>query len=167
MKRTLSTLLVLFVVLPLGGCGATGALSLISETGEAVGSITDAAVQRDYIYNQTLQNRDKEYGKMYAKSGFDIKFDQITINGVVAYLPTTISYKPEPKFQQQLETSPPDHRGWDSLDRIAELGLKGWLAWVFGDVTNNAVNRSSSQYGVYAPINQSYNPTTTYPYVLQ
>lgn len=163
-KFAVLMLLLIFLSAWVSGCGMlteAGTMKLFDEGGNVIAVVTDAAVQRDIVYNVTHRNRDTEYGKMYKSSGIQVEFKEVTLaDGSMAWLPQKLSIREQPRFQQNLETRPPDHRGWDTADKFGELLLKGFGIWQLTDFGKTAMGYSAPQYhGPYAA--NSYNTTST------
>jgi len=145
------------------GCADTGG-QLVKTIDGTTMAITSAAVQRDLIYNNTLMNRDTEYALAFKDSGVTMEYAMVDVgDGRMAYLPSKISVRGMPEFKQNLESRPPDHRGWKSLDNFVEKGLYGWLGYLIGDFGKAAVSTAAPRY--YGDYNQnSFNPITEIPY---
>lgn len=152
--------------------------TVTDEFGEVTESVTTAAVARDELYMERGNTRDKYTKDMYATEGFTLGWQQIEETvyypGMEAPLTVkkvlpTVTYKAPHVWQDRIETKPPDHRGWASLDKVGDNVLKGFLYYLTFGVLDNAVSKDTQAYqGDY--ITGSYNPTTsttTNPYVLQ
>ncbi|WP_143005552.1 hypothetical protein [Desulforhopalus singaporensis] len=139
-------------------------IKLYDAAGNVTATITGAAVQRDLLYTDQHKNRDNQTAKMFAKSGVQVKMEMITLaDGSKAYLPKEFSVRGEPRFQQNLETRPPDHRGWQTADKFVDLLTFGTGAYFLNDFGKHSVSSGRPSYqGDYNY--QSYNPQTAQPY---
>lgn len=156
----------LSTILFLGGCAQvsdTAALKIFDESGKIVAELTGAAIQRDYLYTQQHIKRDEVYRKSYAKSGSIMEYGNVTLaDGSSAYLPTKVTFRDMPHFQQNLETRPPDHRGWQTADKIVDGLTTFGLGFLVADFGKSALSGASTQYhGDY-----NYNPQTAEPYIV-
>lgn len=166
--------MIILLAVGLTGCGAisdNSVMSLVNESGEIVGTIAGTAAQRDYFYTNQHIERDRQLGKMYEQSGISVEWTTITLaDGSVAHLPDKLTVRDSPRFQQNLETRPPDHRGWDTVDKglgiVKDLGI-GWLLKGFGET---AVKEAGTKYmGSYSvdSFNQTAEPFIVTPEIIQ
>lgn len=156
--------LVFILLVIISGCGNTKALTtLYNSSGEVVATLSGAAIQRDFLYMDRGKHRDTIRQEMHDNAGIKTKYKMVKINGTMAWLPSEITIRPLPHFQQTIETRPPDHRGWDSLDNIVNKGATGWLAWLLKEGYASATDKNTVEYrGPYnnQVYNQSFNPVT-------
>ncbi len=131
-------ILLVGMALVLSGC-STAAIPVYTEAVGASGEITetiagytkDASVLKEAQVHKTLRNRDTQHAKMYAQSGFKMKFKmQEVAPGVKALLPSEISYREEPDFAQTLPIKPSKHPVWATTSSlfgtVAKYGLIGY-----------------------------------------
>lgn len=159
-------ILVIFVSLLMFGCAGTdpGVITVVTKTtGEIVTTISGAITQRDYMYTQQHINRDKMTKAMYMKSGVTLKMKEYKLSdGSVAFLPEEMSIRGEPHFQQTLETRPPDHRVWDTVDKGIDLLTFGVGAYFLSDFGKHAVDAAAPTY--YGDYNMNSLNQTAAPY---
>lgn len=138
----------LILILLLTGCApggiSTGSLnSIITGTTAAGDDIVEASIANQAIVHSTLKNRDDRYAEAYALSGFKIDFKLYHINGTPAFLPTSITYKPEPQFTTPLPTKPSDHAFWDfgksAIGLLAKYGFYGFVAHEIAGVWESSI----------------------------
>jgi hypothetical protein len=156
--RTLVMLLLLTTLVV--GCAEKSVMTIVDEAGNVIGTITDAAVQRDLIYNKTLQNRDNKYAAAYKSSGMSIEYSMVDVNGVQAWLPKETTIRGEPQFTQHLESRPPDHRGWSTADKALNVVTLGLSAYFLNDFAKHSVSNSGSKQVIGGDF-QSHNPVST------
>jgi len=147
-----------------GGVSDTAVLKLLDASGNVVATLTGAAVQRDWLYTMQHQNRDKQTAKMYKASGVTMEMEKVTLSdGSFAYLPKKFSVRGEPSSQQDLAIRPPDHRGWQTADKILDFATFGLGAYFLNDFGKHSISASQSRHtGDYNF--QSFNPATAEPY---
>ena len=166
--------MIILLAVGLTGCGAMSdksVMSLVNESGEIVGTIAGTAAQRDYFYTNQHVERDRQSTKQFEMSGVHVKMEKVDLpGGGISFLPTEFTVRGNPQFQQNLETRPPDHRGWDTVDKglgiIKDLGI-GWLLNDFG---KTAVKEAGTKYmGSYSvdSFNQTAEPFIVTPEVIQ
>ena len=130
--------------LQLGGC-STQMIPVMSDvvgqSGEVTQSIatytSDASVAKEAAVMEALKNRDRQYARMYALSGFQMTFElQELMPGYKALLPKTISFREAPRFDQPLPTAPSAHPVWRTTENIAvALGKYGMIGWGIGEAS--------------------------------
>lgn len=163
MRRSLALLTLL--IFPLSGCasmfGADTVTKVFDDTGAVVTTISGTAAQRDQIYASAMENRDTMTKEMYESSGAEVVMGEFTeiSPGIFVQTVKSIRVREAPKFQQNLATTPPDHRGWKSLDNAVDKAFFGFGAWTIGNAFSDAVSNDSVDYG--SSTFQSYNPVST------
>jgi|LGVD01.1.fsa_nt_gb hypothetical protein len=142
----------------LGGT-ETSTLKLYDTAGKLTTELTGAAVQRDWIYMQPHLARAKAKKASYKDSGFNMEMEMVKLSPTLsALLPKKITFRPELEFKQDLETRPPDHRGWNTADKVIDAVTFGLGAYFLTDYGKHSLDTAQTQYhGPY----KSYNPTTT------
>ena len=152
------------------GCATQGGLMPLSDTqinaaGELVevpvGATRDASVAKEHEVHKTLRNRDLQYRKAYAESGFSMTYEQHEINGVVVMLPA-VSFKETPRFEQPLPTRPSEHPVWNFAGKALDRGLAAFgidRLYRFGKSAVEGAGDHRVYQGDYAPY-QSGNPGT-------
>ncbi|SDP77214.1 hypothetical protein, partial [Desulforhopalus singaporensis] len=147
MKIFINLFLLTTVSFLLSGCfpgmSTQSTIKMFDEAGKVTATITGAAVQRDFLYTDQHKNRDNQTAKMFKSSGVQVEMEMITLaDGSKAYLPKKFSVRGEPKFQQNLETRPPDHRGWQTADKALDVLTFGLGSYYLNDFGKHAVSGS-------------------------
>ncbi len=158
--------LCLFLALGLTGCLGTkeaqvATVKFFDESGKVVTELSGAAVERDFLYTNQHIQRDKQYVSAFKDSGVTVKMGMVEINGAPAYVPTEYSIRGTPHFQQNLETRPPDHRGWASFDNIVNKATIFGLGRLVNDYGKASLAGAQTKY--YG----DYNPQTAKPYIVE
>ena len=166
MLKWLSLVLVCMFPFTLSGCFNTE--GMVTESLDALGKpvkvVSSAAVARDLAYTRQHENRDDKTAIMFKDSGivFESKWERLDFgNGNFAYVnsPHKITVREKPSFQQDLETRPPDHRGWDTADKVVDTVWKGLgLFYITDAFKAMSANATPKYYGDYSP--NSNNPIT-------
>ena len=156
----------------LSGCGSGGVMNITSlpvsdETIMGVtGSITDTSVQKEALYTAMVRERDKAYAKMYAKSGFNVRFKLVEVApGVKIQMMEEVSFKESPRFEQPLPTGPSEHPAWKFGEKVLVKGMDTFLWWTGIDAAKAVFSESikSAQPMYYG----NYNPQTAAPYIVE
>ena len=164
-------LIILLLLMQLSGCGDSGIMNItkLPISDEAVmgisGNITDTSVQKEALYSKMRTDRDKLQLKMYAQSGFNVKFKLIEVSpGVKIQMMEEVSFKESPKFEQPLPDGPSIHPAWKFGERVLTKGMDTFLGWTAigaaKDVLTDKVDASQPKY--YGP----YSPQTAQPYIV-
>lgn len=163
-----SFILLMFILIFVSGCAevpTTTVESFFDAAGNITKEVVTGAIDRDKTYMERGETRDKYTKDMYATQGVKVTFEKYefsTSSGEKIFFvgPKEITAKAPHSYQQNIETRPPDHRGWNSFDNVVDRGFQGVLAWLTAGVLSDSIDRSSPVYrGDY--VNQSYNPVTT------
>ena len=156
-------LLVISIALLTGGCANTLSDNVTTKLFDAsqnvVAELSGTAVQRDVVYANAHVNRDALTKEMYLKSGAEVvmgEFQEIT-PGVFVQPIKSIVVRESPRFQQNLETRPPDHRGWKTADNIVDKVFWGFLG---SKAFDSYDSKDTTSYAGDATFH-SYNPVTT------
>jgi hypothetical protein len=172
MSKMIKKSLLLFFILILSGCGNGGMMNVIKlpvsdETiTEVTGSITDTSVQKEALYTNMVKNRDRAYAKMYAQSGFHVKFKLVEVApGVKIQMMDEVSFKEAPRFQQDLTAGPSEHPVWRFGEKVLVKGFDTFLWWTGIDAAKTVFSESikSAQPRYYG----DYNPQTAAPFVVE
>ena len=149
-------ILIIFVALMTFSCASGGGIStgaltaVMSGTEKAGDDIVEASIAKELAVMNTLKNRDIEYGKAYALSGFKLTFRLVVIAGVKMYLPASIEYKPEPKFTTPLPTKPSVHPVWETTrDIFAVMAKYGLIAYGLHELNSMVSSGYASSGSVY------------------
>jgi hypothetical protein len=162
----------LVLVVLLAGCGSGGVMDIsklpVSDETitEITGSITDTSVQKEALFTNMVKNRDRLYSKMYAQSGFSVKFKLVEVSpGVKIQMMEEVSFRETPRFQQDLPTGPSEHPVWRFGERVLAKGFDTFLWWTGIDAMKEIANTSikNSQPRYYG----DYNPQTAAPYFVE
>lgn len=164
-------LIALALLLQLSGCGDSGIMNITKlpisdETVMGIsGNITDTSVQKEALYTKMRTDRDKLQSKMYAQSGFNVKFKLVEVSpGVKIQMMEEVSFKESPRFEQPLPEGPSIHPAWKFGERVLTKGMDTFLGWTgitaAKDVLTDKVDASQPKY--YG----SYNPQTAQPYIV-
>lgn len=160
----------LLMCLPLVGCANNEPIPLmkysLSENdtamvGEVAGYTKDASVAKEAEVHLTLRNRDLMYYKAHKNSGIKMAFAMQQVgtasNGspIMAYLPSEISFKETPKFEQILPTEPSKHPVWGTIDKALDKGLWAFLGYEFFKFGTAAIDGAGAK-TAYAG---DFNPT--------
>ena len=162
-------LIPLLLILVLSGCADTGALNLGStvidgEQATAItGQIKDASVQKEAIYFQAREKRDKAYKAMYKESGFNVKFEFVEVApGIKVQVMKEVSFK---EFDQPMPAGPSEHPVWKTVDNVVDKGTNVFLWWTgikeLAGVLKGAQDVAQPKY--YG----NYNPQTAEPYIIE
>ena len=159
--------LLLLLPLLLSGCGASYvpiAGDLVGMADDSVVFIKDASIAKEAMVHQTLQNRDKEYGKAYKLSGTEIKFAMKEVMpGIWLQVIESVASKAPPEFAGDLPTAPSVHPVWAAVGKGLDVAAKVSLFWIGAEALTTMWERSAPQYnGPY----QSYNQTAE-PYIVE
>jgi len=169
--KTLYHLLVAVMTLGLVGCSGTMPLteSEFNTAGEVVektaGYTADASVAKEHEVHATLRHRDKMHAKMYAQSGFQVKFEfQEVAPGVKVQVMKEVSFKEAPRFDHALPTAPSVHPLWGVMQNLGGAAIQwtgiGFVAGKFTDMISHGWEHAAPQYnGPYNPVTDSYNAT--------
>lgn len=151
---------VLSIALLVSGCASNGAVTTITETANSVTTtFSGAAVQRDLAYMDRGKHRDSQDNAMYRLSGVNIINEMVTLaDGTTAYLPKSITVRAPHTWSQKIETRPPDHRGWATLDKGLNVATMGILGYFLNDAFKGKT--TGPVYG------GDYNPQTAEPYII-
>lgn len=160
------------VGLVLSGCGSGGVMDIsklpISDESivEVTGTITDTSVQKEALFTGMVRNRDRLHAKMYAQSGFNVKFKLVEVApGVKIQMMEEVSFKEAPRFEQPLPTGPSEHPAWRFGEKVLVKGMETFLWWTGITEVFNSHNQAldSAQTKYYG----NYNPQTAAPYIVE
>ena len=152
-----------------GGCGTTYSpiyQEAIGSSGEITESIaghtSDASVAKEQAVMAAYKYRDRMYKDMYLQSGFNMEFALVEVApGIMAYMPTSISYREEPDFNQPLPEGPSEHPVWKTTESIfgtvAKYGLLGWGISEFSGVLKAGFDAAGSSYAGPVNMENSFN----------
>jgi len=136
MKNNLHMVVWVFFVLGvfglLSGCTTYGTIpgEMFNAAASGTTVIATEASQQDAIRGQAVQERDKQRATAYKNSGFQMTMAVVTINGIPAYMPSSISFREQLDFGADLSQNRQHHRAWQSLDTVvgavAKYGLIGY-----------------------------------------
>jgi len=162
-----------FIAFILTGC-STGMMPVytagINEAGEHVDEIAgytkEASVFKEQQVHQTLRNRDDKHAAMYAQSGFKMTFAMQELSpGVFALLPSEITYREEPDFDQQLPVKPSEHPVWQTTNSlfstIAKYGLIGFGISELSGVLQAGYDGAGNTFHGDANLDSSFNTAGT------
>ena len=159
------TLIFVSFLLVLGGCASmtdNAITTVIEEAGKITTTFTGDAVQRDLAYMDRGKHRDTQEQKMYDDSGVSMEYQLVSLGGgATAYLPKSISVRAPHTWQQDIETRPPDHRGWATLDKGLNVLSNGLLGYFIGDAFKTVSDNTVTRY------NGDYNYQTAEPYIVE
>lgn len=168
--KTISVILASLILL--SGCSLFNSdafVEVLDENGKVIGKITDIALARDYAYMNRGSTRDKYTKEMYKESGIITEWETKEYKNkdgeifLVTHLPKKQTVRPEHRWQQLIETRPPDHRGWKSFDNIVDKAFAAFGFWLIADTFNKATDSPTYKYeGDY--LIDSNNPISTYNY---
>lgn len=164
--RCIFSLFLVFLPLALVGCSQKVITETIDEFGTTVKTVSTAAVERDKIYADERNNRDDKTEKMYDKQGIKTKWGEYRAEKdgvlVVVVAPKEQTVRAPHRYQQDIETRPPDHRGWDSFDNVTNKATLGFFGWLFNDNSKASMDRNTTEYrGDYVTNSNSYNSTSS------
>ena len=183
MAKLFSTVLFLIVflslMLGLSGCGEKGGLipltdTMVNDAGEALektGAYTrDASVAKEHEVHATLRNRDNAIARAHKNSGMTMSWQQVTKTvqypGMSAPVTTTeylpvVSYREQPRFDQQLPTEPSEHPVWKTIRSgvkdIKDGTIIGMGINAADNVLSAAVGKPDNRYMGDVQFNQSHN----------
>lgn len=168
----MNKVLLLAYLILLTGCGSGGIMNVsklpISDETitEVTGSITDTSVQKEALYTNMVKNRDRTYAKMYAQSGFNVKFKLIEVApGIKIQMMEEVTFREAPRFDQPLANGPSEHPIWRFGEKVLVKGFDTFLWWSGIDAAKAILTESikSAQPRYYG----NYNPQTATPFVLE
>jgi hypothetical protein len=83
-------------------------------------------------------------------------------NGSFAWLPEKMSVRAPHRYQQNIETRPPDHRVWNTVDKGLEVVGDIGKLFLLNEIINTSGNSAGTQYrGDYVTNSNSYNSTSS------
>jgi len=157
----------LIILLMLGGC-SSGIINIpstevidssgkiVKKTAETVGN---ASTYRTHEKYNAWNVANVEYTKQTKASGFNMSFAKVKINGVVAYLPSKISFREAPQFHAPADLH--DHPVWHTVDTaiktITPWGFGTWAATSIVGSMEAVANRPTNQYNGPVQNTGSYN----------
>jgi hypothetical protein len=168
MKRLLTGVLIIGMAFGLSGClGSKAVTTIVQEGDKMTTTLTGAAVQRDIVYADERKHRDTQTEKMYKQSGVKMEMEMYTFtspDGKFTFTTNrvkTVTAKAPNRYQQNIETRPPDHRGWDSLDKGLGVLGKGVIGYFLNDAFQTGSQANGTRY--YG----DFNPQTAEPYIIE
>jgi len=168
MKRVLWLVMLCMMALGLTGCfGAKAITTIVQEGDKVTTTIAGAAVQRDVVYAEERKFRDTKTAEMYKTQGVNITMEVYTYtspDGKFVYVTNrvkNVTAKAPNSYQQKIETRPPDHRVWSTVDRGLDILGKGVLGYFLNEAFQTSSNNSGTRY--YG----DYNPQTAEPYIVK
>ena len=159
--------LLLVAVLIISGCSSKALTTIVQEGDKITTTLSGAAVQRDVVYAQERQHRDSMTYKMYKQSGVNLEMELYTYTSPDGkFVFTTnrvknVSAKAPNRYQQNIESRPPDHRGWKTLDKALGVVSTGVIGYFLNDAFKETTQASGNRY--YG----DYNPQTAEPYIVE
>lgn len=168
MQKVLSLVLLIL----LAGCGSGGVMDIsklpVSDETitEVTGSITDTSVQKEALFTNMVKNRDRTYAKMYAQSGFNVKFKLVEVTpGVKIQMMEEVTFRESPRFEQPLPTGPSEHPAWKFGEKVLTKSMDTFLWWTGIDAAKAVFSESikSAQPRYYG----DYNPQTAAPFIVE
>lgn len=170
----------ILMIFLLSGCGSINPVtitdSMVNEAGDVVTTgitqTSDVDVVRSTNFKNMRTNRDNVQAKAHKDEGFKMEFMTVDLgNGHTAYLPKSVSYKPELRFQDPMPQQEMVNPIYQTTKEIASTVTGGivqsWLGWLLNDAHKSSVEAAQTKYlGPYAPVNNSYNQTAE-PYIVQ
>jgi hypothetical protein len=172
-------ILLLFFVLLFTGCGAIDPVtitdSMVSETGDVITTgivkTSDVDVVRSTNFAKMRMNRDNKQTSAHKTEGFKMEFVLVDLgNGIKAYMPKEITYKPELRFQdpmpKQEMVNPIYQQTKEIVLGVFDVFLNGFGFYVLGDAHKNSVEAAQPRYGGdynYDSFNQTAKPYTLNP----
>lgn len=176
-------LCILLVLFMLPGCGAINPVtitdSMVNEAGDTIGTAivetSDVDVVRSTNFSKMRMNRDNVQARAHKSEGFQMEFVMVDFgNGNKAYMPKSISYKPELRFQdpmpQQEMVNPIYAATRDITLGFFDVVLKGFGIWTLGEAHKNSVDSAQPKYGKdynYNSFNQTAAPFVVDPVIVQ
>ena len=158
----MKTVIFLLTAAMLSGCAGIGGEALTTITDTITGSTTviaGTAAQRDALYMNRGNHRDSQDKAMYKLSGVNIENEMVILaDGSMAYLPKTITVRAPHVWGQNIETRPPDHRGWRTADKALDVLGTGLIGYFLSDAYKGKTTGT-----VYKG---DYNPQTAAPYIV-
>lgn len=163
--------LLLLLPLLLFGCAdyVPVAGSLVGMADDSVVYIKDASIAKEALVHQTLQNRDKEYGKAYKLSGTEITFAMKEVMpGIWLQVIESVASKAPPEFTGDLPTAPSVHPVWATVNKGLDVAAKVGMFWIGADALTDMWTRSAPQYnGPYQSYNQTADPFVVDPVIVE
>ena len=161
-------LIVIGLCISLSGCIGTKAVTTIVQEGDkTITTITGAAVQRDIVYADERKHRDTQTTKMQKTEGVNTEWGEYRVEKgdvlVVVIAPVNQTVKAPHKYQQDIETRPPDHRGWDTADKVVGVLEKGIFGYFLNEVFQTNSNATGTRYGG----DYTWNPQTAEPFIVE
>lgn len=156
MKSVLAGLLLSVVLL---GCTGKGVVTII-EDGKTT-TYTGDAIQKHLVYAEQRRLRDEQTEKMYNKQGVVVENEMyILSDGSSAYLPKKITARAPHRWQQNIETKPPEHRAWKTVDKALGIAEKGLFITGLNEILGTTDGSQSTRY------EGDYSPRTAKPFVV-
>ena len=154
-------LLLAITLLFLGGCASQKALTtVVEEAGKITTTFTGAAVQRDIVYMDRGKHRDSMQKDMYGKSGVVMEYELVKFSETYsAWLPKKITVRAPNTWMQKIALRPPDHRGWDTLDKGLGIVGHGVMGHFLNEILGTSNSAATPKYGG----DYIWNPTNRCP----
>jgi len=126
---------------------------------QITGTIKDASVQKEALYFKARADRDRQYQKMYDKSGMKLTFEMVEVKpDVFIQVLKSAAHRSDPRFAQVMPNGPSIHPVWGAVNKGLEITKDVALGWFLFDGVKSAIDTPSYQYN--GPYN-SYNPVTS------